>query len=129
MHLRQLKAGEAWTDRSADLNRAQSGASSHPASRRRQEVDASSRRCSAKGSAGSCKGRHQISKGTLLAAEWVILVTSLAPKIFTTADVFALHRFRWCIELTLKRLKSLIGLKGLPGVDERFPKPSLPGIS
>jgi hypothetical protein len=31
------------------------------------------------------KDRHQISKGTLVAAEWVILVTSLAPKIFTTA--------------------------------------------
>jgi hypothetical protein len=71
------------------------------------------------------KGRHQISKGTLLAAEWVILVTSLAPKIFTTADVLALYRLRWRIELAFKRLKSLIGLKGPPGVDERSAKPYL----
>jgi hypothetical protein len=41
------------------------------------------------------KGRHQISKGTLVAAEWIILVTSLTPKIFATADVLALYRLRW----------------------------------
>jgi P2-related tail formation protein len=41
------------------------------------------------------KGDIKYSKGTLLAAEWVILVTSLAPKIFTTAHVLALHRLRW----------------------------------
>jgi hypothetical protein len=71
------------------------------------------------------KGRHQISKGTLVAAEWVILVTSLAPKAFTTADVLALYRLRWRIELAFKRLKSLIGLKGPPGADERSAKPYL----
>jgi hypothetical protein len=71
------------------------------------------------------KGRHQISNGTLLAAEWVILVTSLAPKIFTTADVLALYRLRWRIELAFKRLKSLIGLKGPPGVDKPSAKPYL----
>jgi hypothetical protein len=71
------------------------------------------------------KGRHQISKGTLLAAEWVILVTSLTPKILTTADVLALYRLRWRIELAFKRLKSPIDLKGPPGVDERSAKPYL----
>lgn len=71
------------------------------------------------------KGRHQISQGTLLAAEWVILVTSLSPKAFSTADVLALYRLRWRIELGFKRLKSLVGLKGPPGVDERSAKPYL----
>ena len=70
-------------------------------------------------------GRHQISKGTLAAAEWVILVTSLAPEDFSAADVFALYRLRWRIELAFKRLKSLIGLKGPPGADERSAKPYL----
>jgi IS4 transposase len=71
------------------------------------------------------KGRHRISKGTLEAAEWVILVTSLAPEDFATADVLALYRLRWRIELAFKRLKSLIGLKGPPGADERSAKPYL----
>jgi IS4 transposase len=44
----------------------------------------------------------------------MILVTSLAPEAFPTADVLALYRLRWRIELGFKRLKSLIGLKGRP---------------
>lgn len=71
------------------------------------------------------KGRHQISQGTLVAAEWVILVTSLTSESFTTTDVLALYRLRWRIELAFKRLKSLIGLKGPPGTDERSAKPYL----
>jgi len=69
------------------------------------------------------KGRHQISKGTLAAADWVILVTSLSPEQFPTADILALYRLRWRIELAFKRLKSLIGLRGPPGTDERSARP------
>jgi len=65
------------------------------------------------------KGGHQISKGTLAAAEWVILITSLEPEDFPAADILALYRLRWRIELGFKRLKSLIGLTGPPGADER----------
>src|SRR5262249_11474351 len=66
---------------------------------------------------------YQISKSTLIAADWVILVTSLAVEEFTTADVLALYRLRWRIELGFKRLKSLIGLQGPPGIDERSARP------
>jgi Transposase DDE domain len=66
---------------------------------------------------------YQISKSTLIAADWVILVTSLAVEEFTTADVLALYRLRWRIELGFKRLKSLIGLQGPPGTDERSARP------
>ena len=66
---------------------------------------------------------YQISKGTLAAADWVILVTSLSPEDFPTADVLALYRLRWRIELGFKRLKSVIGLRGPPGVDERSARP------
>jgi Transposase DDE domain len=69
------------------------------------------------------RGGHQISKQTLDAADWVILVTSLKPTEFATADVLALYRLRWRIELGFKRLKSLIGLKGPPGTDERSARP------
>lgn len=69
------------------------------------------------------KGGHQISQETLAAADWVILVTSLAPEAFGTADILALYRLRWRIELAFKRLKSLVGLHGPPGVDERSARP------
>lgn len=69
------------------------------------------------------KGGHGISKRTLEAADWVIIVTSLAPESFSTADVLALYRLRWRIELGFKRLKSLIGLKGPPSSNERSARP------
>jgi Transposase DDE domain len=69
------------------------------------------------------RGVHTISKQTLDAADWVILITSLKPEDFTTADVLALYRLRWRIELGFKRLKSLIGLKGPPATDERSARP------
>ena len=71
------------------------------------------------------RGGHQISKGTLAAADWVILVTSLPPADFPTVDVLALYRLRWRIELGFKRLKSLVGLRGPPGTDERSARPFL----
>jgi hypothetical protein len=76
--------------------------------------------------AARCKARrdaqregHQLSQQTLAAADWVLLVTSLAPDAFAASEVLALYRLRWRIELAFKRLKSLIGLKGPPGIDER----------
>jgi hypothetical protein len=71
------------------------------------------------------KGGHQISEATLIAAQWVILITSLKPDDFPTHDVLALYRLRWRIELAFKRLKSLIGLKAPPGTDERSARPYL----
>jgi hypothetical protein len=68
---------------------------------------------------------HTISKQTLEAADWVILVTSLTPQEFTTEDILALYRLRWRIELGFKRLKSLIGLRAPPGIDERSARPYL----
>lgn len=71
------------------------------------------------------RGGHQISKATLVAAEWVILITSLKPEAFSTDDILDLYRLRWRIELAFKRLKSLIGLKAPPGTDERSARPYL----
>ena len=71
------------------------------------------------------RGGHTVSKQTLDAADWVILITSLKPEDFTTADVIALYRLRWRIELGFKRLKSLIGLKGPPGTSESSARPHI----
>ena len=68
------------------------------------------------------KGRT-LSKETLAAADWVILVTSLERQEFRAEDVLALYRLRWRIELAFKRLKSLVGLRAPPGSDERSAKP------
>jgi hypothetical protein len=71
------------------------------------------------------RGGHTVSKQTLDAADWVILITSLKLEDFTTADVVALYRLRWRIELGFKRLKSLIGLKGPPGTSESSARPHI----
>jgi IS4 transposase len=68
---------------------------------------------------------HQLSAGTLAAADWVILITSLPPETFATEDIFKLYRMRWRIELAFKRLKSLIGLRSPPAQDPRLAKPWL----
>jgi IS4 transposase len=51
---------------------------------------------------------------SLEAAKYILLLTSLPAETFSTADVLALYRFRWQIELAFKRMKSLAGLAGLP---------------
>jgi IS4 transposase len=50
-------------------------------------------------------------------------VTSLEAAQFSTDDVLALYRLRWRVELGFKRLKSVIGLHGPPGTDERSARP------
>jgi hypothetical protein len=59
--------------------------------------------------------QRTIQPGTLIAAEWVILVTSLDPAEYATDKVLELYRLRWRIEIAFKRMKSLAGLKGPPG--------------
>jgi IS4 transposase len=59
------------------------------------------------------------SEEALIAADWVVLVTSLSQESCSAQEVLALYRLRWRIELAFKRLKSVIGLKGPPGTDER----------
>ena len=69
------------------------------------------------------KDGYQLSEQTLAAADWVIVVTSLTAAEFSTADVLALYRLRWRVELGFKRLKSVIGLHGPPGTDEPAARP------
>jgi Transposase DDE domain len=51
---------------------------------------------------------------SLEAANYILLLTSLPAGAFPTADILALYRFRWQIELAFKRMKSLAGLAQLP---------------
>src|SRR6266446_4532101 len=51
---------------------------------------------------------------SLEAAKYILLLTSLPAAAFPPADLLALYRFRWQIELAFKRFKSLAGLDMLP---------------
>ncbi|MGH6629703.1 MAG: IS4 family transposase, partial [Burkholderiales bacterium] len=50
---------------------------------------------------------------TLEAANYILLLSSLPGAAFSTADVLALYRFRWQLELAFKRMKSLAHLDEL----------------
>lgn len=64
------------------------------------------------------KGK-QLDPRSLIAAGYVVLATSLAPADYPGADILALYRLRWQIELAFKRLKSLLRLDCLPAKTEK----------
>ena len=51
---------------------------------------------------------------TLVAAEFLILGTSLSAEHYPAVEVLAAYRLRWQIELAFKRLKSLLHIDKLP---------------
>ncbi len=60
--------------------------------------------------------QRTIQPGTLIAAEWVILVTSLDRAEYATPTrCWSSTGLRWRIEIAFKRMKSLAGLEGPPG--------------
>jgi hypothetical protein len=67
------------------------------------------------------KGRNLLPE-TLIAAEWVIIVTSLDRDEYPLSAISALYRLRWRIEIAFKHLKSGVGLVGPPGQDARSAK-------
>ena len=60
------------------------------------------------------KNGRVIMPQTLIAAEWMILVTPLPKETFTLQDIGALYRLRWRIEIAFKHLKSGTGLNRPP---------------
>lgn len=57
--------------------------------------------------------QHPISENTLLAAGFVILLTNLPEENWSGHLILGLYRMRWQIELTIKRLKSLLEIDHL----------------
>ena len=79
---------------------------------RKNETDAEASRRKARR-----KSRRQgktVQANTLKAAGYVLLLTSLDATRAAPADILALYRLRWQIELVFKRLKSLLDLAALP---------------
>ena len=67
------------------------------------------------------KGRD-LQPETLVAAAWVILITSLDGRAFPTAAIGELYKIRWRIEIAFKHLKSGLGFKRPPGNDPDIAK-------
>ena len=63
-------------------------------------------------------GRKLMSE-TLVAAEWVIIITSLDQEEYPLSAISDLYRLRWRIEIAFKHLKSGVGLSRPPGEEPR----------
>jgi hypothetical protein len=64
----------------------------------------------------SRKGQ-QLKPETLEYAQWIIVLTNVAPEVLSDGQIMEWYRVRWQIELAFKRLKSLAGLGHLPKSD------------
>jgi len=58
--------------------------------------------------------QQKLHPNTLIAAEFIILATSLSAQAAPSEQVLAAYRLRWQIELAFKRLKSLLRIDRLP---------------
>jgi hypothetical protein len=57
--------------------------------------------------------QHKLDPRSLIAAQYVVLATSLPEEEFPADEVLAVYRLRWQIELAFKRLKSLLHIDKL----------------
>jgi IS4 transposase len=65
------------------------------------------------------KKQKQVNEEALKLAGFILVFTTVSPKILSTKQVLELYRVRWQIELRFKHLKSLLGLGCLPKYDDR----------
>ena len=65
----------------------------------------------------SAKAGDRVHPGTLKAAGYLLLLTSLPAGSYPAERVAALYRLRWQVELAFKRLKSILHLDRLPAKD------------
>ena len=70
----------------------------------------------------SSKKGSKLNPKSLIAAEYMLLVTSLPKEDFDTASIANLYRLRWQIELAFKRLKSILHIDRLPAKDPALAK-------
>jgi hypothetical protein len=64
----------------------------------------------------AAKKKHKLSRKAWKAAQYFLLWTSL-PARHSAQDILSFYRMRWQIELSFKRLKSIVGLGHLPKTD------------
>src|SRR5882724_7495134 len=94
---RHAAGGQKWPHRSADLYRTQARPQPCAASGRHRKPEKAAAEARRKARRDAQREGYQVSKETLEAADWVILLTSLPPDDFSTEDVLDLYRLRWRI--------------------------------
>jgi hypothetical protein len=72
-------------------------------------AQAARRRCLSAGK----RGKYRPKETTLFLAEFVLVLTNLAPAVLSAETVLALYRCRWQVELLFKRYKSLLDVDQL----------------
>ena len=72
--------------------------------------------------------QRDVDPRTLKVAGYMILITSLDALAFPLRTLVWLYRVRWQIELTFKRLKSILRLDRSPAKDLGSPEPGSPRI-
>jgi hypothetical protein len=65
----------------------------------------------------ACKKSRTPSQATLLAAEFIWVVTNLPTQEWPVEQILALYRLRWQVELVFKRLKGILDLEQLRAKD------------
>lgn len=73
-----------------------------------KQTAASVRRKKKKASQDKRKSQRKLLVETIYLAGWLLIVTSLPQELWSDAEVLALYRARWHIELLFKRLKQLL---------------------
>ncbi len=68
------------------------------------------------------KKQYKTDPRSIIAAGYVMIVTSLAAETISAQEVADLYRFRWQIELAFKRLKSLLHIDRLRAFDPELAK-------
>ena len=62
----------------------------------------------------SSKKQRTPTKLTLLACDFIVLITTLPREVFSLEKILELYRLRWQVELAFKRLKSIARIGALP---------------
>jgi hypothetical protein len=75
----------------------------------------------------TANGSRKLQKNTLEYAEYVLLFTTLIREKFSGAEILEVYRWRWQVELVLKRLKSLLELGHLHKYDDTSSRAWLSG--
>ncbi len=64
--------------------------------------------------ASASRKQKTLDPRSMVAAEYIILATSLPAQGYPAEEVLAVYRLRWQIELAFKRLKSLLNIDAIP---------------
>jgi Transposase DDE domain len=116
-HLKDLPAETEFADVNVRIEKAGAPMPIRLAIRRKQAeaVEAEMKRIKRNAS----RYDREIDLRSVIAAQFVVLVTTLDKDQIPAAEVFDIYRLRWQIELAFKRLKSLLNVGELPNKSEK----------